>query len=210
MMACELEPLLIGKDDFKCIGQVAEHCDWEQLCTYIREQQNLSLIPKVGQCLWNLVLCYKQHEAEESDSCEIDWDQDTEDRFNNLLCGGTYTGCDGKTRRHFGLQRVMVHYAYGAYVYRHGYIDTPFGVVQKVNQDSVPAPLQELKSIMIENRNAAEQYWQMTRDYLCTLKGFEPFKECMECGDCDCSCGHCKGRGHAMDRGLTFKNVSRW
>lgn len=206
-MACELEPLLIGKDDFDCIGQVAKHCDWDQLCIFIREQQNLSLLPKIGQCLWNMVLCYKI-ETE----CIHSEDPDVALMFENLLCGGSYVSCDGITKIHFGLNRMLVHYAYGAYIYRHGYVDTPFGVVQKLNQDSVPAPMNELRNIMKEHQNNAEYYWKMTKEYLCTLKEVDPFKECLKCSDCDCKCNHCKGYKNKTEqnRGIRFNNVSRW
>src|SRR5690606_36347080 len=93
----------------------------------------------------------------------------------------------------FGLKRMLVHYYYGAYIYRHGYVDTPFGVVQKMNQDSVPAPLKELKSMNIEHRSNAEYYWKLTKDFLCSVKDCEALADCNIC-DCisDCKCQSCK------------------
>lgn len=222
-MACELEPLLIEKSDFDCIGQVAKHCDWEQLCIYIREQQNLSLLPKIGQCLWNMILCYKMYkdcideveegDPEDCDPCNYAEDPVTQNIFDNLICGGSFTGCDGTKKIHFGIQRMLVHYAYGAYVYRHGFVDTPFGVVQKMNQDSVPAPMKELRSLMKEHQSNAEYYWQMTKDYLCTLKDVPPFSDCLDCVhcECDCRCNHCKGKHKTLqNRGPKFSNVSKF
>lgn len=216
-MACELEPLLIGKDDFNCIGQVATHCDWNQLCIYIREQQNLALLPKIGQCLWNMLMCYKMYEdcvqagGEDCQPCDYVADTETLLIFENIICGGSYTGCDGTKKIHFGLRRMLVHYAYGAYIYRHGYVDTPFGVVQKANNDSLPAPMQELRNLMKEHQNNAEYYWQMTKDYLCTIKDIEPFSECLDCYKCDCCCDHCKGQGKTkQNRGVTFGNVEKF
>lgn len=199
-MACNLEPLLIDKADFDCIGQVAKHCDWDQLCIYIREQQNLSLLPKLGQCLWNVIMCHESGECVYEPDCEL--------IYENLICGGNYIGCDGQNKIHFGVKRMLVHYAYGAYVYRHGYQDTPFGVVQKINQDSVAAPLNELRALNTEHRNNAEYYWEMTKGFLCSIKDVCPFSQCIEC--CDCKCDHCKGRKTKQDRGLTFFNVSKF
>lgn len=200
-MTCNPEILLINREDFDCIGQVARHCDWEQLCIYIREQQNLSLLPKVGQCLYNLIYC-----KETNVECEVEMDEDT---YNSLMCGGHYKGCDGKDKVHFGLKRVLVHYAYGAYIYRHGYVDTPFGVVQKINQDSISAPIQELKTLNNEHRANAEAYWQMTADFLCSIRDEDPFAECVKC--CGCKCNHCEGRkGSLQRRNVRFTNVSKW
>lgn len=200
-MTCDNEILLISRTDFDCIGQVARHCDWDQLCIYIREQQNLSLLPKIGQCLYNIVYC-KETDSE----CEVEMDEET---YNSIMCGGQYVGCDGKTKVHFGLKRVLVHYAYGAYIYRHGYVDTPFGVVQKINQDSISAPIGELKTLNNEHRKSAEMYWQMTSDFLCSIKDNEAYADCVRC--CDCKCGHCSGKSKTMqNRNFSFKNVSKW
>lgn len=200
-MSCELEPLLIDRDDFDCVGQVAEHCDWDQLCVYIREQQNLSLLPKLGQCLYNMITCWKLEE-------DCGYTPEQLAIIENIFCGGTYTACDGSKKRHFGVKRMLIHYAYGAYIYGHGYQDTPVGVVQKTNQDSLPAPLNELRNIDKKNRNSAEYYWEMTKDYLCTLKDTEPFASCIcDCG-CSCACKHCQGKTK-QNRGVNFKNISK-
>lgn len=211
-MSCELEPLLVDRLDFDCIGQVAKHCDWDQLCVYIREQQNLSLLPKLGQCLYNMIACWKIYrDCVDSgdlgcDDCGYTPEQLT--TIENIFCGGMYTACDGTMKRHFGVKRMLIHYAYGAYIYGHGYQDTPVGVVQKANQDSLPAPLNELRNIDKKNRNSAEYYWEMTKDYLCTLKDVSPFGECIcDCG-CSCSCKHCQGKTK-QNRGVNFKNISK-
>ena len=203
-MSCELEDLLIDRIDFDCIGQVAKHCDWNQLCVFIREQQNLSLLPKLGQCLYSMILCWKAKEA----GGECDYTPDQLSTIENIFCGGKYEACDGTEKRHFGVKRMLVHYAYGAYIYRHGYQDTPIGVVQKTNQDSLPAPLNELRNINKEHRNNAEYYWEMTKDYLCTLKDVDPFGKCIcDCG-CSCTCRHCQGKTK-QNRGVSFGNISK-
>lgn len=192
-----METLLIEKSDFACIGQVAEHCDWDQLCIYIREQQNLSLLPKIGQCLYAKLYDYLNNE-EGAENLDALWN------------GGKYTGCNGSESVHFGLKRMLVHYAYGAYIYRHGYVDSPFGVVQKVHQDSIPAPLKELKSLNLEHRNNAEYYWGMTKDYICSMSKESPFDDCYSCGSCSCRCGHCSGNKRTLqNRGMRFKNIEK-
>lgn len=200
------EPLLISKEDFACIGQVAKHCDWEQLSIYIREQQNLSLLPKIGQCLFDLMIKHVEGWCLEPKECD-----DTNDGvIDHLWNGGRYTSCDGSVKLHFGLKRSLVHWAYGAYVLRHGLVDTPFGMVKKLNQDSIPVEDKLLESLNREHRSNAEYYYAMTRDYICSVKSCDVINECYQCG-CSCQCGHCKDGGGAtlQRRGSTFKNISK-
>lgn len=206
-----LEPIIICKHDFECVGQVAKHCDWEQLCIYIREQQNLSLLPKIGQCIFDKLLKYCQgwFVKGEMGSCH----EQEADVLKHLFLGGRYIACDGTSKVHFGLKRVLVHWSYGAYVYRHGYVDTPFGVVQKINQDSIPAPMNELQRLNTEQRNNAEYYWKLTKDFLCAYKDCEALADCKIC-DCiqDCKCTSCKngGKGTEQRRGPRFQNITKY
>lgn len=202
-----LEPLLIQKEDFDCIGQVSKHCNWDQLSIFIREQQNLSLLPKVGQCVYDKLLKYCEGWCLGTNNSVVEAQV-----LKHLFIGGRYTACDGTSKVHFGLKRMLVHWAYGAYVYRHGLIDTPFGVVQKVNQDSIPADLKYLEKINVEQRNNAEYYWQLTRDYLCSVRDSEILADCNIC-DCisDCLCNTCTGKGMTKQRrGMRFSNVSKF
>lgn len=203
----KLEPLLIGQRDFECIGQVAQHCDWDKLCIYIREQQNLSLLPKIGFCLFDLLM------KQDLGFC-ISGGYEGTDILRHLFNGGRYRGCDGTTKMHFGLKRSLVHWAYGAYIYRHGIVDTPFGAVQKLNQDSVPVEMSVLKSLNLEHRNDAENYFEMTMDYLCSVKDCEPISECDICeciSGCKCSYCHNIGKSKTLQRrGVSFSNISKY
>lgn len=202
-----LEPLLICKEDFECVGQVAKHCNWEQLCIYIREQQNLSLLPKIGQCLFDKLLRLKQGWYIPGEECQ----EDERDILKHIFLGGRYKACDGSTKVHFGLKRVLVHWSYGAYMYRHGIVDTPFGAVQKVHQDSVPIEVKDLKNINIEHRNNAEYYWDLTKDYICSVKDCEVLEDCTFCSCISsCRCGYCTDGKTKQRRGTTFSNVSKF
>lgn len=177
-MDCSLEDLLIDKADFDCIGQVAKHCSWDQLCVYIREQQNLYLLPKIGYCLFSKLM-----------------QNETDPIVQKLLCGGEYVGCNGIVKYQFGLKRVLVHASYASYIYRHGFIDTPFGVVQKLNQDSLPTPIAELKGIKNEHYTNAELYFEGVKDYICTIKTNDLFKDCF----CESSFANLIDYGRYMD-----------
>lgn len=209
MIQCDLETVLLQPQDFDCIGDVARHCDWNKLCIYIKEQQNLMLMPKIGQCLYIELYNYLENSDSSTDNPLME----------QLWCGGQYTGCNGEPALHFGLKRILACYAYGVYQFRHGYQDTPFGMVQKVNEDSMPAPLPELRKIMQEYQNAANEYWEMTREFLCANKTEEPFAGCLKnyfgCSTCkkDYRCNTCCTRGGKIgyqDRGINFANISKY
>jgi hypothetical protein len=189
-MSCNLETLLIDKSDFDCIGQVSKTCSWDQLCIYIREQQNLFLLPKIGYSILKLI-------KENHDDSNI----------QKLLCGGEYIGCNGSKKYQFGLKRVLVHASYAAYIYRHGYVDTPFGVVQKMHKDSIPAPLTELKGIKNENYTNAELYYEGVEDYLCSVKSSQIFANCENFSQKKCNT--CSGTEEKKEqrRQYSFSNV---
>lgn len=188
----ELEVLLINQADFDCIAQVAKHCDWEKLCIYIREQQNLSLVPKFGYCIYKKLLTYHQYTIDQN-LAATGWTEEQLEIIQNLFEGGEYTACDGEPKYHFGIKRILIHWAYGAYAYRGSATDTPFGQVQKLNQDSVPVPLDDLKKLNFDHRNTAQEYFTMTKEYICAKKEDDPLKECNPkvCIK-DCECSHCK------------------
>ncbi|WBV60245.1 hypothetical protein PFY12_14550 [Chryseobacterium camelliae] len=192
MLTCNLEENLITKADFECVGQVAKHCNWEQLCVYIREQTNLWLIPKVGYSLINKIVDNQENQF-----------------IKNIWCGSEYS-CGGKTKVHFGLKRVLIHASYGAYIFRHGYTDTAVGVVQKINQDSVPAPINELKSIMNEHYKNAEIYLDMVKDYICSIKNEEIIKDAFQFDCKDCNCGDQIREIGIQNRGMFGGNIRKW
>jgi len=168
-MACDLEDLFVIEEDFSCIAQIATHCDWDALCQFTRERQNIDILNLLGNAFYLDVLTNKD-------------DPD----YQDLMCGSTYKDCDDNDVIHFGLKRVLVHFAYAAYIYRHGFVDTPYSVVQKQSQDSLPVSTTDLKTLRNENRLLADNYWKMTHNYLCqNQETFSIFNPC-DCKDCDC------------------------
>lgn len=189
-MSCTTENLIISRPDFDCIGQVAKHCNWEQLCLYIREQQNLYLLPKIGYCLLE----------------KLKDDANAEDPIIKKILGGAeFTNAAGHKDYFFGLKRVLAHASYAAYIFRHGLVDTPFGVVQKLNQDSLPTPINELRSIKNEHYNNAEMYFSKFKEFIYTLKDENIIKECYlaTCGKNELQ------EGDTQKRQYSFSNVSK-
>lgn len=187
MAQCNLENIWIDKSDFDCIGQVAKHCDWDQLCIFIREQKNLFIIPKIGYCLVKVI------DANLTDETII-----------KLLCGGEYEKPDGTPGYFFGLKRVLTHASYAAYIFRHGMVDTPFGVVQKLNQDSLPTPLNELRSIKNEHYINALLYMEDFEGFLDTFKDVPLLSDCFEN-----SCRTGQENASTQRRQYSFANISK-
>lgn len=152
---------------FSGVVQVGEHCDWDVITNYIRERQNIDLFGLLGSNLFT----------------QISLDP-LQDRFSDLLNGSNYEDCNGNTALHFGLKRVLTHYAYGAYLYRKSFVDVPFGVVVKQSQDSVPVPSSELRNLHDEHRKIAYEYWLGVQKFICSNK---ELKEVWG-GKCDCDC----------------------
>lgn len=167
-----MEKLLIQQNNyreyFKGVIQVAENCDWNVLQNYIRERQNIDVLKILGSCFYTDVL--KNIEELE---------------YQVLLNGGEYEALSGNKKIHFGLRRVLAHYSYGAYVYRKGFVDTPFSVVVKQSQDSIPVPTNELRNLKIEHRNIGDYYWELTRDYLCDNRDAFTLFNSNECKNCE-------------------------
>ncbi len=190
--------LLTNRFEMSRVVNISEHCaeGEELLDQFIREAEDTDLPGLLGFCLLEEI----RENIEETPYKELFW-------------GGIYV-VDGKKRRHYGINRVLIHYAYAAYVYRGGMVDTPFSFVQKASQDSIPVPIQELRNIHDENRKLAYKFWTMTYDYLCNNKElYECFDDCdcpNNCDGCgDANCKGCKGKKPFNARGFRLKVISK-
>lgn len=170
---CNLDDLIVDLMDFDCIAGVSSHCTIDVLCKHIREAQDINLSNKIGWGLLDEVI----NNLENPD-------------YNDLLCGSTFEYC-GRKEKHFGLKRVLVHYAYALYKYNGNYKDTSTGTVYKHTADSAPVGEDILKRIRNEHFNLAKEYWLMTEKYLCANKDiFTEFDDC----NCKCDCNDCENK----------------
>ena len=163
--------LLINKTDFENVRKISEHCTYDALTPYIRERQNIDFIDKLGNSFYFDVIKNRD-----------------EDDYKNLLDGCDYVNCDGNTVEHFGLKRALVHYSYASYILEHGYTDSQFGAVQKINHDSMPVPMVELRKLHDRNIRLGNDYLRITKDYLCHNKELFPLYD----QNCSCNCNKIK------------------
>lgn len=207
------------QSDYNCIGQVAMHCNLEKLC--IAQEQSTEFDLEELYCndwidilaIWNEIIDYRIA----VEVCDADPDCDTPPTEPidyalkvNLIEGGTYTNCNGKTATHNGVKRVLVYYSYGRYVLLNGNNDTASGLVTKTDQFAIPKTQKELEGIADQYRNMGLISFEKTIKFLCANKTtFDFFNSntCKyKCGcGCDDNCGGTKARGY----GLRSSNISK-
>lgn len=193
---------MITRSNFDGYVNLSEHCAlgddiWE---VYAREVQRTDMRSLLGNCFFGEVL-KNRNDA----------------KYQELLDGSTYT-VDGEELTHFGLRAVMVHYTFAAYMYRGGIVDTPYSAVQKMSEDSIPVPIQELRNFKDEHRHIGYQYWKQIEHFLCAKHKEDStywgcFDDCncpAECTGCDDKdCKSCKGGSPSRTRRYKLKVISK-
>ena len=79
-----------------------------------------------------------------------------------------------QTKRHLGIKRVWIYYAYAKYLIINAHSDTPNGLVNKQNEWSMPVPLRELNDLSNKYKNMGRETLQNLREYLCINKEIFP------------------------------------
>lgn len=188
---------MIAQQDFTCIGQVAKHCDNEKLCIAIQEALDFELNELFCE---EIMIEALQHEN----------DTDENSFWYKLWNGTEYQNACGKTKKHFGLKRIWVYYAYSRYVMINGYNDTPTGFKQKTNDFSLPTPIKELNYFEQKYRDMGYSAFKKTRDFICQNK--EQFSQeiKIECEPCGCGCSDTCGGGVNTKMGLKTKIITKY
>lgn len=85
--------------------------------------------------------------------------------YTDLMNGGIYE-YKGVTYTNQGLKAATVYYFYARYAYFGSVTDTPFSLVDKLNDRSKPIDLSFKKSMYKNNRDMAFNIWRSVEDYL--------------------------------------------
>lgn len=168
-MICDT--LIVTKKDFDGVVQVRRHCDYDTLRMFIIEAQENDLVRVLGNS-------FTLEMISSIDSV----DDDLVAKYSTVLDGSTYSNCNSETVRHRGVKRALIHYAYAAYIMDSSYIDSTHGMVQKINQDSIPVPLGELKNLHDRHVRLASNCIQETIDFICNDRDTYTLYK----GECDC------------------------
>jgi hypothetical protein len=140
--------MLITKQTIQQYKQVSKSVSDDLINPHILEAEFLDLKPLLGEDL------YADLVANTGDSKYID-----------LMEGKVYT-CNGKNYSFNGLKSVLSNFAYARYVVFSSFIDTPFGLVTKSNQDSQPVGGSDKRMMGKAAEQAAYSYFNEVRDFL--------------------------------------------
>lgn len=222
---CNNPDNIIVQADFSCIGDVAKHCVTDKLCIAIFEAQEYDLSELFCDFWPDIVEIAKEVQEYETDyaaylidlaECEADPDCETPPiepiepvnyaEKRNLICGGSFEGCNGKTKTHLGIKNILVNYAYSRYVILNGFSDTASGNVKKTNEFSLPTPMKELQAFADSYRTKGYLSYKKTLDFLCKNKDVFTDFTYDDCGDCGCG-GKCNGKTKAKGYGFKGSNI---
>lgn len=142
--------LLITKADIAQYKQISGTPHEAKLKECILDAQLLDMQPLLGERLYNKIVA-------------------TPGDYADLMNGGSYVH-DGETYHNNGLKMVLSYFAYARYIYFGSALDTPFGLVEKLNPDSRPVEVTSKKSIYVESQKAAAQLWESVKNYLIRTK----------------------------------------
>ena len=212
---------MIQQSDFTYIGQVAIHCDLDKLCIAINEATEFDLaklfcdfwpnIVEIANEVENyqtLLADYNQCVIDGGDDCVVPDIPEDYDLKNNLINGGSYTGCNGKTKTHLGVKRILVYYSYARYSILNSFNDTPNGNVLKTNDFSIPKSLKELEMFSDKYRTMGYESFKSTLDFIGHNQNVFTDATCLDFKICGCGCSACGGT-KAKGYGFKGRNIRR-
>ena len=226
---CDNEYNIIIQSDFDCIGVVAKHCDNAKLCIAISEAQDFDLSELLCG-MWDYVLSVNASVVEydllydayliELAACEENPDCDTPpvapvepldyDLNKQLLCGGSFVGCNDRVFKFKGVKQILAYYAYSRYLILNGFNDTAVGSVRKTNEFSIPTPLKEVQSFADKYRTMGYESAKKLFPFICANKDVFVDLDEKHCGGCACGNGcnsATKAKGYGFKSSIIKKSI---
>ena len=207
----------ITQKDFECVGNVAKHCDLPKLCIAIDESKLFDIAELFCDFWQDIVNIDNEIEAyriayKEYEECKVDCVEpekpENYDLKVNLIYGGKYEVCNGKTKEHLGVKRIWVYYAYSRYLLINEFNDTPNGQVTKTNQFSLPKQVKEIQLFADKYRNMGFESFKKTSSFLCANKDIFINFESKDCGGCKCG-GDCNNRTKVKGYGFKSRIITK-
>ena len=140
--------LLVTKTDISAYKQVSDTLGDKIINPFILDAQFNDLQKLLGPNFYNDLIA-----------------NSTDAKYVTLLTGGSYT-YNSVTYQNHGLKSVICLYAYARYILFGSNIDTPFGFVEKLTNESQAVSYEQKKSISKDAQNTAFIYWENVRDFL--------------------------------------------
>jgi hypothetical protein len=158
--------LLINKNDFKEYKALSKGRSIDIIEQYILEAQDLDLKDIICREFFFDILKNNQLPV-----------------YQKLIHGETYTDAAGNDIEFKGLKAVLAYFAYARYIMTGHITDTPFGMVQKTNDNSTAITSTEKRDVRDRCRIDAMTYWKECEIYLKEkIADFPKWKDCAECG----------------------------
>jgi len=151
-----MQPLLT-RADIALYRQISKTPHDEKLKEAILDAQLLDLQPLLGENLF-----YKITSDPEN--------------YTELMVGGPYAH-DGIGYMNYGIKMVLAYFAHARYTMFSSTIDTPFSVVEKLNDNSRPVDASVKKAAYQLNREAAIKLWENVQQYLVRTEN-DDYKKC--------------------------------
>ena len=140
--------MLISQQIIQQYKQVSKSVDRELINQSIKDAELLDLKPLLGELLYvDLVANI------------------TAPKYMELMTGKAYI-FNGQSYIFEGLNPVLANFAYARYIVFSSYVDTPFGLVSKVSQDSQPVSEANKRAMSKSAEQTAYSYFQGVRDFL--------------------------------------------
>lgn len=148
------QTVLISRLEIQNYVQLSSHTNNEVLNGLILQAQIQDIAPLLGEKLFNDLLT-------------------SPNNYSALLNGGNYI-YDTVSYLNYGLKAVLANYVYARNVMFGGVIDTPFGVVEKLNaSESQPISYKTKEALYQLNRDTAFTLWKSVENFL--IRTNEPF-----------------------------------
>lgn len=161
---------LITRNDIAKYRQISKSANDAKLNEMTLDAQLLDLQPLLGESFYNKIMANPSE-------------------FEELLNGGIYD-VDSISYTNYGLKMVLAYFTYARVIMFSSIIDTPYSVVEKLNDTSRPADASSKKTIYSLNRDAAFQIWENVKKYLSRTHSSD--------------FNHCQ---HTSVNGLRFKKI---
>jgi hypothetical protein len=137
---------LITRSDIAKYRQISKTPNDDKLNEMILDAQMLDVQTLLGENLYNKIMA-------------------SPSGYSDLMEGGIYQ-YNGMDYTNYGLKMVICYFTYARYMMFGSAIDTPYSVVEKLNDNSRPVDTSAKKSIYSLNRDAAFQIWENVKNYL--------------------------------------------
>lgn len=139
---------LINREDVATYKQISYTVHDDKFNEILFDTQIQDIAPLLGERLFNDIL-------------------ENTDNYNDLLDGGLYT-CNDISYQNYGLKAVVVYYFDARYKMFGSAVDTPFSLVEKLDNEgkSQPASYKLKESMYQLNRDSAFTIWKSVENYL--------------------------------------------